>query len=394
MSRIELIPIKAKYIDEVVIAGIYSGAALSNDLIYGGPHEAASLALRHVIVAAPGNELVAGDFKNIESVITAWVAGETIQINAFKASFESHGNRAFDVYCILAGKILGKRPEDVNENERQMGKVMILAFGFGGGVSALVNMALGYQLDLGPLPGIIFPTATAEQMAKADKAWRRAFLSGEDFDLERDVFMACDVLKQAYRTANSAIDQLRKDIDVATKNAVARPMEQVYNVGKCKIWCTGSFLVIELPSGRRLLYAAPRIQSEEVRDPEGGVPWTSRYITYSTARGRQWRRERSWSGLFVENVCQAVANDILREAMLRVHDDALTVPAVRSYLETLPSEERTAIVLHVHDEIVIETPVGAYPKERLVKVMNELPSWASGLPMATDTWNGPRYGKR
>jgi DNA polymerase len=392
--NIELVPVKAAYIDEVILPGIYSKQALNEPMIYGGPHEAAALALRHVIVAATGNELIVGDFKNIESVITAWVAGETIQINAFKASFESRGNKAFDVYCILAGKILGKRPEDVNENERQMGKVMILAFGFGGGVSALVNMALGYQLDLGPLPGILFPTATAEQMAKADKAWRRAFLSGEDFELERDVYMACDVLKQAYRTANSAIDQLRKDIDVATKNAVARPMEQVYNVGKCKIWGTGSFLIIELPSGRRLLYAAPRIQSEEVKDPEGGVPWTSRYITYSTARGRGWHRERAWSGLFVENIVQAIAADVLRAAMLRVHTDTLSVPAIAAFLETLPPEERTAISLHVHDEICLDIPIGSYPKARFLANLIQRPTWAPDLPIAADIWINPRYGKR
>lgn len=392
--NIELVPVKAAYIDEVILPGIYSKQALNEPMIYGGPHEAAALALRHVIVAATGNELIVGDFKNIESVITAWVAGETIQINAFKASFESPGNKAFDVYCILAGKILGKRPEDVNENERQMGKVMILAFGFGGGVSALVNMALGYQLDLGPLPGILFPTATAEQMAKADKAWRRAFLSGEDFELERDVYMACDVLKQAYRTANSAIDQLRKDIDVATKNAVARPMEQVYNVGKCKIWGTGSFLIIELPSGRRLLYAAPRIQSEEVKDPEGGVPWTSRYITYSTARGRGWHRERAWSGLFVENIVQAIAADVLRAAMLRVHTDTLSVPAIAAFLETLPPEERTAISLHVHDEICLDIPIGSYPKARFLANLIQRPTWAPDLPIAADIWINPRYGKR
>ena len=58
-------------------------------------------------------------------------------------------------------------------------------------------------------------TAAKTQMIKAEKAWRRAFLLGEDFDLEKRVYMACDVLKQAFRTANSAIDQLRKDIDIA-----------------------------------------------------------------------------------------------------------------------------------------------------------------------------------
>lgn len=393
-GQIELAPVKASYIDDVIIPGIYSKQALNEPLIYGGPNEACALAVRHIIVAAPGNEIMAGDFKNIESVITAWIAGETIQIEAFRESFESHGDKSKDVYCILAGKILGKPPTEVTDTERQMGKVMILAFGFGGGVSALVNMALAYQLDLSPLPGLIFPTATSEQMAKADRAWRRAFLTGEDYELERDVYMACDVLKQAYRTANSAIDQLRKDIDIATKNAVAHPMAQVFTVGRCKIWCTGSFLVIELPSGRRLLYASPQLRVEEIKDPEGGKPWTSSYITYATARGKSWHRERAWSGLFVENIVQAIANDILRAAMLRTHFDTLSVPAISQYLRTLSPGERTAISLHVHDEICLEIPKGAYSKERFLEMLAQRPSWAAGLPIAADIWINPRYGKR
>jgi DNA polymerase len=393
-GQIELVPVKAGYIDDVIISGIYSKQALNEPMLYGGPNEACALAVRHMIVAAAGNEIMAGDFKNIESVITAWIAGEAIQLSAFQSSFENPKDKSKDVYCILAGKILGKRPEDVNENERQMGKVMILAFGFGGGVSALVNMALGYQLDLGPLPALLFPTATAEQMAKADKAWRRAFLLGEDFALERDVYMACDILKQAYRTANSAIDQLRKDIDIATKNAIAAPMQHFYSVGRCKIWCTGSFLVIELPSGRRLLYAAPKLQSEEIKDPEGGKPWTSRYITYSTARGRGWHREKAWSGLFLENIVQAVANDVLRAAMLRVHADTLSVPAIAAYLMTLPPEERTAISLHVHDEVCLDAPKGSYSKERFRAILTQRPTWALDLPIAADIWQNFRYGKR
>lgn len=393
-GRIELEPVKASYIDDVIIPGIYSKAALNEPLIYGGPFEAAGLALRHVIQAAPGNEIMAGDFKNIESVITAWLAGEHGQVAAFERAFEDPKNKSLDVYRILAGKMLGKPPEQVNEAERQMGKVAILAFGFGGGVAALVNMSISYQLDLDVLPDIVLPTATPEQLAKAEKAWRRAFLRGEDFELEKRVYMACDVLKQAFRTANSAIDQLRKDIDTATKAAVAAKDGAIYNVGRCKIFCNASFLVIELPSGRRLLYASPVLQKETIFDPDGGEPWVSTYITYSTARGRGWMRERAWSGLFLENMVQAIAADILRAAMLRLHEDTLQMPAIVAYLATLPPEARTALSLHVHDEACLDVPKGSYPIERFKRVMMERPRWAPDLPIAVDIWVNSRYGKR
>jgi DNA polymerase len=393
-GRLELEPVKAGYIDDVIIPGIYSQAALNEPYIYGGPYEACSLALRHVIVAARGNELMAGDFKNIESVVTAWIAGESAVVASFMAAFENPKDKSKDVYNIIAGKMLGKPPAAVTETERQMGKVAILAFGFGGGVRALVNMSIGYQLDLEPLVEIVLPTATEEQLYKADRAWWRAFQLNDDFEMSRDVYMACDVLKQQYRTANRAIDQLRKDVDVAVKAAVAEPNKQVYNVGRCKIWCSGSFLIIELPSGRRLLYASPRLETETIKDPDGGKPWASTYITYSTARGRGWLREKAWSGLFVENMVQAIASDVRRAAMLRVHRDTIAVPAIAAYLNTLAAEARTAISLHVHDEIVLDLPKNTYPIERFRKILTEREPWMLDLPIAVDLWVNPRYGKR
>jgi DNA polymerase len=393
-GRIELEPVKASTIDDVIIPGIYSGEALNNPLVYGGPFEAVAIAVRHGIIAAQGNELVVADFKNIETVITAWVAGETSVLNAFRDLFDNPKDKSKDPYRIIAGKMLGKRPEEVNEAERQMGKVCILAFGFGGGVAALVNMAIAYQMDLEPLAAFVLPTATADQLEKADKAWRRAFLKGEDFELQRDVYMSCDILKQAYRTANPAINQMRYDLNTAILEAVADKNGTVYHVGRCAIWCNASFLVIELPSGRRLLYASPILKEELIEDVDGGRSWKSRYVSYLTVRGRSWRRERAWAGLFVENIVQAIANDILRAAMLRVHDDTLTVPAIAAYLATLEPYARTAICLHVHDEIGLDVPRGSYPESRFLAVLKKKEQWMGDLPVAADLWTHPRYGKR
>jgi DNA polymerase bacteriophage-type len=393
-GRIELEPVKADVIDNVIIPGIYSQAALNDPLVYGGPFEAVAIAVRHGIIAAQGNELVVADFKNVETVITAWVAGETSVLTAFNDLFENPKDKSKDPYRIIAGRMLGKRPEDVNESERQMGKVCILAFGFGGGVAALVNMAIAYQMDLEPLAAVVLPTATLEQLAKANQAWERAFLKGEDFELERDVYMACDILKQSFRTSNPAINQMRYDLNTAILQAVEDKNGTVYNVARCQVWCNASFLVIQLPSGRRLLYAAPQLKQEEIEDVLGGRPWKSRYITYSTVRGRSWRRARAWSGLFVENIVQAIANDVLRAAMLRVHDDTMTVPAIKTYLDTLEPYACTAICLHVHDEIGLDVPKGSYPEARFLAVLKKSEKWMEGLPIAADLWTDPRYGKR
>lgn len=393
-GRIELEPVKASTIDDVIIPGIYSKAALNNPLVYGGPFEAVAIAVRHGIIAAQGNELVVGDFKNIESVVTPWLAGETAVLDAFQALFDNPKDKSRDPYRILAGRMLGIAPEAVNESQRQLGKVALLAFCFGGGVAALVNMAIAYQMDLEPLAVVVLPTATSEQLEKANQAWGRAFLKGEDFGLSRETYMACDILKQAFRAANPAINKMRYDLNTAILEACADKSGTVYNVARCQVWCNASFLVIQLPSGRRLLYASPILKQEEIEDPLGGKAWKSRYVTYLTVRGRSWRRERAWSGLFVENVVQATANDVLRAAMLRVHDDTLKVPEIAAYLETLEPYARTAISLHVHDEIGIDVPKGSYSEERLLSMMKVKEPWMTGLPVSADTWRHERYGKR
>jgi DNA polymerase bacteriophage-type len=398
-GRIELSPVKAAYIDSVIIPGIYSGAALSNPLVYGGPNEACALSLRHVITAAPGNELVVADYKNIESRILAWLAGEQWALATFVANDQGTGD---DFYKLFWSQAFNVDIKTVGDTERQGAKVCILAFGFGGGVGALVTMALGYQLDLGPLADIVLPRATEQQKKKAYQAWRRAFISGDDFGLEPRVYQACDILKQSYRESNTKIDQFKWDLDQAVKNSIREPNKQTYCVGRCKVWSTGKWLIIELPSGRRLMYASPQIEVSHEKDGDPSVKKVHKRenVSYITARGKSWRRERAWSGLFVENVVQAVAADVLRHSLVRVHEDALTVPAVRAYLDTLPELERTAIGLHVHDEIMLDVPVGSYPLGRLIKCMTEPcrredgSIWSDGLPLAAEGWFFPRYGKR
>jgi DNA polymerase len=387
--KIKQIGVKAQYIDEVVIPGIYSQAALDNPEVYGGPNEACALALRHAIKAAPGNELVVADWRNIEGRVIAWLADEDWKLAAYRA--QDAGGR--DTYALLFSQFFGTPVDQVTDQERQGGKVVDLACGFGGGVGAVVTMAAAYQMDLTPMVDVVLPRATPEQLRRAEKAWRRAYLSGEDYLLEPNVYIACDVLKQVYRQANSKINELRNELDDAVKTAVGGDT-QAFHVGRCMIWTTRSWLIIQLPSGRRLLYAAPKLVSESTVDPDTGAAVHRQYITYATARGKTWRREKAWSGLFLENIVQAIANDVLRGAMLRVHEDSRYVIEISRYLETLPPEERTAICLHVHDELVLDVPKGSYPLDRLIRQMTAGETWSTGLPLAAAGWVNERYGKR
>lgn len=375
---------KAKYISEVVIPGILSGEALDDPLVYGGPNTACANALRGSIIAAPGNELLDADFSNVESRVAAWLAAEVGMLDRYRSGE--------DLYKTWYSTKFNIPLKEVTDAQRQIAKVVYLSMQFLGGVGAFVPMAATYNLDLDNLPAAVLPAADPRHVAKATRAWGRALLRGEDYELEHDVYIACDVLKQAYREGNANIFKTGYAVGKAVIDAIKSP-GTAREVARCRIWTTGTALLIELPDGSRLTYFSPKIHTEEVVDPETGFKDEREFTSYMTARNKQWRRERAWAGLYWENIVQAVANRLLRAAALHVHADTLTVPEIAAYLARLPPHARTAIVLRVHDSLTLDIPRGSYSTERLIEQMCVLPEWARGLPIAAEAWKNERYGK-
>lgn len=370
---------KSSLIQGLVIPGIKAGQVLDNPLLYGGANKACSEAVRGAIVAASGNELVVADYSNIESRALAWVANETWKLDAYRAIDRGEG---VDLYLLLVAEFFGVPIESLTKEspERQWGKVVDLSCGFLASVGAFVTMAAGYNMDLAALPALVLPRAKPEQQQlKAERAWRRAFLKGEDYGLAPDVFQACHVLVQMYRTANAEIFSTGHHVGRACKAAIENP-GTLHEVAKCKIFVIGTALIIQLPSGRRLIYMQPRIHQETETDPATGKTTVYEVITYATARGKQWRRERAWAGLFIENIVQAIANDILRAA-------------IRAVSAKWPN----SIVLHVHDELVLETALGRVTLPELLSTITAdvlaANPWLRGFPLAAAGWVGPRYKK-
>jgi len=135
-----------------------------------------------------------------------------------------------------------------------------------------------------------------------------------------------------------------------------------FKAGRITYLYDGLHLWYALPSGRILCYPYAKLE------PEG--------VSYAKAAwkpaqdAKEWPRARLWKGLACENVTQAVANDLLRHALRQLDD----------------------VVLHVHDEIVLETadPEAA---ENLKRVMCTAPEWADGLPLNAEVETMKRYGK-
>ncbi len=333
-------------------------------------NQACKDALRGTIVAAPGNEFIVGDWSNIEGCCRAWGADETWQLKAFHDNFRGDGP---DLYKLLYSRLFGIEVEAVGKN-RQKGKAFELAFGYAGGVGACVTAVKTYGVDLNELAKVTTEAAPVKIYNKAEVNWKRAFIRGEDFMLEPEVYIGCDIAKQLYRNTNPNITQLWWDVERTCRWAIERP-GSVHQIARCKIWRTPKWLIIELPSGRRLMYATPTIKLVVEYDEETEEITSRSSIRYMAAKNKQWRQERTYGGKIVENITQAVSNDILRAFLLRARADGWP------------------IVLDVYDEAVAETPVGLFALDDFLKLMEEPLPWAEGLPIKASGYVSKLYRK-
>jgi len=169
-------------------------------------------------------------------------------------------------------------------------------------------------------------------------------------------------LVQAWRDANPNITKLWWDVDRAAMDAV-RYRYETRTHGILFIYKSG-MLFITLPSGRRLAYVKPKIGENQF----GGE-----CITYEGVGGtKKWERLNSYGPKFVENIVQATARDLLCYSM-----------------QTL---RNCAIVMHIHDEVVIE----ADPRMSLQAVCDQMgraPAWAEGLLLRADGYETNFYKK-
>jgi DNA polymerase len=89
----------------------------------------------------------------------------------------------------------------------------------------------------------------------------------------------------------------------------------------------------------------------------------------------KFSRIESYGGRLTENLCQATARDLLAEAMWRMEKAGLD------------------IVGHVHDEVILEVPVGSITVDDVCTIMGQNPEWADGAPLAAAGYRGAYYFK-
>jgi DNA polymerase len=295
--------------------------------------------LRSMMIPKPGHDLLAADFSAIEARVLNWLAGQDDVVENFRAF--DRGDKTKNPYKIMAVRMgRGATVDDIVKpsEDYSAGKAAELGCGFGMGADKFVSAAwTTYQVRV------------TEQQAK-------------------------DAVK-IYRSSHPMVKRFWKDTENAVKAAIENPgVKQEFGALKnLKAVVAGAYLYIVLPSGRPLAYPAPRIIMAP--PPWGGEDMPQIEYAAVNQKTRQWNRERTYGGKLVENIVQAVARDLLADAMLRAEERGYTP------------------ILDVHDEVITEVPEGFGSVKEFEALMSELPEWATGCPVAAEGWKGKRYRK-
>lgn len=350
---------------DAVIKTVLTGRRDLVEMIYGAPLSAIGDCLRGMVVAAKGKKLITADYSNIEGRVLAWLAGEQWKLDAFR---EYDAGTGPDLYKLAYSRSFNTPIGAVDGEKRQVGKVQELALGFGGGVGAFVQMAKGYGVDIGESYDMLLEIAEQEHVAKAFEAFEER---GKTYGIEKRKWVAAEIVKLGWRAVHPNVQQFWWSIESAAVAAVERPGE-ITSAGLVKFRMNGSFLFMLLPSRRMLCYPYPKIKTTVTPwGAEKPILWFKGVDTYT----RQWGDTHTYGGKLAENATQAVARDVLAEA----------IPVVE--------KAGYPVVLTVHDEMVTEVPKNFGSVAELSELMTAPRPWATGLPITADGWSGDRYRK-
>jgi DNA polymerase len=329
---IQLQNLKRPVVEDIdkAIEAVASGSLQQLRQHYPQPMSVVGDVTRAMICAAPGHRLIAADLSGVESRITAWVSGQQSKLDMWKRFVET-GNPEDEPYYILGLK-LGV----AKEKARAIGKTADLAFGYMGGLGA----------------------------------WKK--LAGPDDDSSEELIKQ---RQYRWRDAHPQTRDFWKAIDSKAIRAVQHPFKRIKFQNP--LWrhisfeSDGVFLFMYLPSGRKIAYPHPHLRTDTER---GNVS-----VVFMDWGLRGWGECRfglgAYGGTWIENAVQAVARDILADAMPRLEKAGYR------------------IALHVHDEIVAEVPEGFGSADEFLKILITPPAWAAGLPLAAKVREGARFCK-
>lgn len=359
------------------------------EVIWGDPLPVLAKACRGALVASPGYELYAADFKAIEARKLAWMANCISQLELFIRG--DGGDPNADPYLAMATAIYKRECTKADKDERQLGKRAVLG--------------LGYQMAWEKFQATV---------------WREEGIWLDD--------EFCQMVVRVYRKEQCPeVPMLWRAVGDAAIGAVTEGGEWTaggdeLGQGSISYFMSdnGHFLHCRLPSGRLLAYLYPEVHTKltwrfhalnahdkpcyvtfpsKLDVPTHRARWQAEKLApkqnkrltadppenfpspHLSFMGRhivtkKWVRLGTHGGSLTENADQASSRDLLAEAMYRI--DQL---------------DDFRLLLSIHDEVIAEAPIGAATVKEFEALMSEVPLWATGMPISAEGWKGPRLRK-
>jgi len=265
--------------------------------------------IRSAVRAPAGTVLAVADLANIESRILGWISNAKRMLQCF--------DTGGDIYRDFGQELFNLPAAELTKAQRNYSKPPCLGCGYGLGADGLVAYAAGMGQDM-----------TKEEAQHAVGVFRDAYWE---------------------------VPRLWRGIEDATFAVVNGDAESM-RVGRLRFERDGRWLFMVLPSGRRLAYLDPKIESRPA--PWGGNTDTLTYMGMDQYT-RKWTRLSTFGGKWVEQACQSISRDLLAHG--------------------LAEAERTGfqIVMHTHDEIAALVDDGSWLDHDVLSwCMTRPPQWA------------------
>ncbi len=258
------------------------------------------------------------DYSAIEARIVNWLAGQEDALDEYRAGVDRYKRMASFIYRVPEAQV-NKHPQ------RFVGKQAILLCGFQGGAAKFRD--------------------TCKVMGGYDLPEGLEFIAVESF-----------------RKKHQKLVQYWYDCENAVKKAIVHPgvIQEVRNVRFLVKNIEGMpFLLLRLPSGRKLAYPKPRLVNST------RFAGTKSIVFYGNTVGTNWGDVHTYGGKIVENITQAVAADVMATGTHNAENAGYEVGTL------------------IHDECLCYHKPGQTIEE-LVRLLTTLPSWADGLPIEAE----------
>lgn len=216
--------------------------------MYEDPMKVLTNLLRGEIIVPDGKKMIVADYSNVEGRVLAWLAGAQWKLDAFRAYDKGEGP---DLYKLAYSRAFGMKPEQVTKAQRQVGKVLELGLGYGGGVGAFVKFAPAYGVDLHEMYNAVRAVTLPSKLASAEATMRSRRDEGLLGEIDEESYVACELVKHAWRDTNPEIVRFWRDVEAAFRRAIDG---ECVAVGKLMFDRKGGYVRIRLPSGRYISY--------------------------------------------------------------------------------------------------------------------------------------------